>query len=98
MTAFSELGIAPPTKGLIGDKIKIGRVLNKLITVTDYEIKPSKVKPTDKCLHLQFSLGESKHVLFTGSANLIGMMSQVSKSKLPITTTIIEDNDRYLFQ
>lgn len=96
MNRFKDMGITAPAKGFTGDKIKIDRVLNREITVHDYKIKPSK-HGDGKCLYLQISLGENKHVLFTGSTGLLDMIQQVPQEKFPFITTIVRENERYEF-
>lgn len=98
MKQFKEFGITPSTKGFIGDKIKIDRILNKKITVHEYRIEESKYqKGNGKCLHMQIQLGENKHVVFTGSAALQDVISRVPKAEFPFETTIVKDNDRFEF-
>lgn len=69
---FKDFGIKPALQSLTGDKIKMERILNREIKVYDYRIEDSKFK--GKCLYLQISIGESKHVVFTGSMVLIEMI------------------------
>ena len=98
MDSFKSFGIKPQTKSFEGDKIKIDKVLNKLIVVEDYKIEPSKFdKGNGKCLFLQIVVDNSKRVLFTGSTNLMEMIQQVPKEKMPFDTTIIKENDRFEF-
>ncbi len=99
MYQFNQFNIKAPSKGFEGDKIKIERILNREIVVHDFKIEKSKVKTyqEDRCLHVQISLNGQKHVLFTGSACLIEQIEQVSKSNFPFTTTIIKDNQKFIF-
>lgn len=73
------------------------KILDKQIIVHDYDIKPSKFGDSDKCLHIQISLNDKKHVVFTGSQYLMDTLERVGKSKLPFTTTIIEEEKRFEF-
>ncbi|PQJ09520.1 hypothetical protein CJD36_019980 [Flavipsychrobacter stenotrophus] len=91
MKTFSELNIKSEREHFTGDKVKIGKVLNKQIVVHDYKIQNSKY--TDKCLHLQIEVNNSKHVVFTGSKHLIDVIQKVSKDNFPISTTIVENDD-----
>jgi hypothetical protein len=95
MKQFKDFSIKPAQQGFIGDKIKITKVLNKKIAVHDYKVENSKYE--GECLHLQISIGETKHVLFTGSMVLMDAIEQIPKNELPFTTTIVQDNDRYEF-
>lgn len=98
MNKFSQFGIAPTINSLVGDKIKINRILNREITVTDYRIEDSKYGASgSKCLYIQFSLGEQQHVAFTGSKPLIEMIQLVPKKDFPFTTTIVKVDQRYEF-
>lgn len=96
MKKFSQFDIKISSKGFLGDKIKIQKILNREIIVHHYIIGDSKVFK-GKCLQLQISLNETKHVLFTGSSGLLEAITQVPDSAFPFTTTIIEENDRYIF-
>ena len=101
MFKFSELGITPTLMDenklkLVGEKIKIDKILNKEIVIHGYKMKDSKY--TEKCLCLQILLGDTKRVIFTGSKKLIDLISQVGEEKFPISTTIIrEDDDSFTF-
>lgn len=46
MNQFKELGIEPSTPGLSGDKIKIKKVLNREIVVSEYRIEVLALTPT----------------------------------------------------
>jgi hypothetical protein len=97
---FSDFGIKPVSQGLTGDKVKIDRVLNKEITVTDYRIVDSKFtdKGNGKCLHLQIEIDNTQRVIFTGSATLMEMIQRVPKSDFPFTVTIVRENERFEFR
>lgn len=98
MNAFKDFGIKTQVKSFEGDKIKIDRILNKVISVEAYKIELSKFdKGTGKCLSLQILVDSSKRVVFTGSANLMEMIEQVPKDKFPFNTTIIKENERFEF-
>ena len=98
MKKFSEFGIAPTINSLVGDKIKIERILNREITVTDFRIEDSKYGDAgSKCLYIQFNMGGQQHVVFTGSKPLIETIQLVPKSSFPFVTTIIKVDQRYEF-
>ncbi len=95
MKNFKELGIKSEAKGFVGDKIKINKILNREIVVTDYRIAPSPY--TEKRLDLQIELNGTKYVVFTGSKHLIELIVQVAKEDFPFKTTIVQENERYEF-
>ena len=100
MNSFDQFNIKITKKGFEGDKIKMSKILNREITVHDYKIEDSKVfkdRGSGKCLHLQISFNNEKHIVFTGASGLIEMIEQVPKDKFPFTTTIIQDNERFKF-
>jgi len=98
MKTFKDFNITPSVDGFTGDKIKTDRILNRQIVVHDYKIEDSKYgEPGKKCLHLQISIGETKHVVFTGSKTLINLIQQVSKQDMPFKATVIKDNERLIF-
>jgi hypothetical protein len=100
MKRFDEFNIKAPEKGFIGDKIKIARILDREIIVLDFKIEDSKHfldKGNGKCLHLQISINDEKHIVFTGSCGLIETIIQVPKEDFPFTTIIRKENDRFKF-
>lgn len=102
MNRFSQFNIKSPVKGFEGSKIKMARILNREIVVHAYRIEDSKVqafkeKGTGKCLHLQISLENDMHVVFTSSSGLMETIQMVPDDKLPFTTIIVEENDRFKF-
>lgn len=102
MNRFSQFNIKSPQKGFEGDKVKIERILNKEIIIHEYRIEESKIKAyrergSEKCLYLQISVNDELHVVFTSSAALIDMISQVPQSGFPFMTVIIKENGRLKF-
>lgn len=97
MKKFSEFGIKTISDSFTGDKIKIDRVMNRLITVCDYRLEDSKFGEGKKCLFIQIELDGDKRVIFTGSRNLMDMIERVPKPEFPFEATIIKDNDRLIF-
>ena len=97
MNQFKDLGIQKPPECFTGDKISIDRLFNREINVHDYRITDSKVKENTKYLQLQISIGETMHVVFTGSLMLMDIIKKVDKSKLPFSTRIVKENRRYDF-
>lgn len=97
MTAFKDLGIKAELSTFTGDKIKIDKLLNAEISVLDYKIEDSKVKPGTKLLILQLTKSGTKHVLFTGSTILMQMIQKVPIDKYPFTTTIIKESEHLEF-
>lgn len=95
MYQFKDFRIKNESNGFEGDKIKIERILNREITVHEHRIEQSKFK--GRCLWLQISIGQQKHVVFTGSENLMQQIAQVPDDGYPFNTTIIKDNERYKF-
>jgi hypothetical protein len=100
MKRFEEFNIKTAAKGFEGDKIKIAKILDREILIHDYKIEDSKHfkdRGNGKCLHLQISLNNEKHIVFTGATGLIETITQVPKEDFPFITTIREENDRYKF-
>jgi RNA-directed DNA polymerase len=96
MKKFNELNIKLTTNSFVGDKIKIAKILNKQIIIHDFKVTKSKFN-TDECLHLQIELNGNKHVVFTGSKILMNMILKVEKLDFPFVSTIVEENESYLF-
>lgn len=98
MRHFKDFGIKPASKSFVGDKIKIERVLNREIIIHDFKIEDSKYeRGCKKCLHLQISIADTKHVVFTGSAVLMELIEKVPEDYFPFSTTIKKENDRFEF-
>lgn len=100
MNSFKQFNIKTPAKGFEGDKIKMAKILNREIVIHDFKVEPSKCfkeKGSGKCLQIQLSVNNTKHVVFTSSSGLIEAIQHVPKDGFPFTTTIIEENDRFMF-
>jgi hypothetical protein len=100
MKKFSQFKIEVTSKCFVGDKIKMAKILNREIIVHDFKLGDSKIfldRGTGKCLQLQISVNEEKHILFTSSIGLIEAIQQVPADDFPFTATIIEENDRFKF-
>lgn len=102
MNRFSQFDIKVPEKGLTGNKIKITKILNKEIVIHHFKVVDSKIeefkkKGTGKCLHMQISFNNEMHVVFTSGTALIEVIQQIPLDKFPFASTIIEENDRYIF-
>ncbi|WP_017258424.1 hypothetical protein [Pedobacter arcticus] len=95
MKTFKDFNITVAHSAFTGDKIKISKILNREITVSDYKIDDSKFK--GKCLCLQIELNGTAHVVFTSSIILMEAIKQVPKDGMPFKTTIIQENERYEF-
>lgn len=97
MKRFSELGI-PATNLMVGDKVKISKIINVEIEVLSFKIKESKYKDKgDRCLYLQINYRGEKAVVFTGSSVLIKQIEQVPADAFPFTTTIKKEGEHYEF-
>lgn len=99
MNTLKQLGIK--SKNLTGDKIDITSVLDKEITVIDYRTKDSKYSRDGTCLTLQILFEGNTHVIFSGSAVLLGDLEKVPISDFPFTTTIIKvviDNKKFFLK
>lgn len=101
MNRFADLNIKPAASAvMIGDKIKIERILNKEIIVHSFKIEKSvyEGKGSGKCLYLQIELSGEKRVVFTSSNVLMDMIQQIPENKFPVSTTITkQDNGAYQF-
>jgi hypothetical protein len=95
MKTFKEFNIKIENKGLNGEKIRVKKILNREIVVTDFIVKDSKYH--GKCLYLQLESDNNKHVLFTGSKILLEAIEKVPKERFPFKTTIVMDGDRLQF-
>jgi hypothetical protein len=102
MNSFSQFNIKIESQSFEGDKIKMSKILNREIVVHHFKLEDSKVKSfqekgSGKCLHLQISFDNRKHVVFTSSVGLIEVIQKIPETGFPFTTIIVEENDRYMF-
>jgi hypothetical protein len=102
MNSFKSFQIKEPERGFEGKKIKISKIMNLEITVLDFKLEDSKIeefraKGTKKCLHMQILLNDEKRVVFTSASYLIDVIQQIPKEGFPFTTTIKEENERFIF-
>lgn len=97
MNNFKDFGIKTKNKSFTGEKIDIERVFNIEISVEDFKIEDSTAKPGTKRLTLQIIKSDEKRIIFTGSKNLMEMISEVPKDKFPFTTKILKNEKRFEF-
>lgn len=99
MTEFSELGISVETNAFIGDKVKMSKILNTKIEVQKFKIEESKFKENGngKRLVLQILWKSEMHIVFSGSLTLQNAILRVPINKFPFTTTIIKQDECYVF-
>lgn len=96
MKRFRDFGIKADYKGFIGDKIKISKVLNREIIIHDFKIEDSKFD--GKRLDMQIQIGDTMHVLWTGSIVLMSMIQKIPRADFPFIATIVRENECYEFQ
>lgn len=94
MKRYSEF--ATKRQHMIGDKIKIEKILGKEIAILSYRISPSIVKEDTNCLAMQIEVANEKRIIFTSSTIL---MEEIEKYKdnLPFLTTIEKIDRFYIF-
>jgi hypothetical protein len=100
MNRFNQFNIKVTTKHFEGDKIKMSKILNKEIIIHDFRIEDSKCfqdRGTGKCLYLQITFNDEKRIVFTSSGYLIEAIQQIPEEGFPFATTIIQENERFIF-
>jgi len=99
MKRFGELGITAPKKGFVGNKIKMGKILNKEVKILSYAIEPSnfKDKAEGERLALQLEVDGEKRIAWSGSSYLKEMIQKVPESNFPFLTTIKEVDEHHEF-
>jgi hypothetical protein len=96
MKKFSEFGVKPPEKGFTGDSITMNKILNRVIVIEAFKFEDSKFNQ-GKRLTLQLKLGDRNHILWTSSQVLMEMIKKVPTESFPFETTIIEEDERFMF-
>lgn len=81
---------------LVGEKVRLGEVLDQEIVVTDFRIIKSKHREGGECLQLQIRWGERVCVLFSGSVVLIHQV-QFAADKMPFSATITKVDKYFSF-
>lgn len=97
MKRFSDFNVVAPEKTFDGEKIKIFKILNREIKVLNYRLVDSKFKQSQQRLDLHIELDGAKYIVFTGSVNLIKMITQIEKVDLPFLTVIEKDGESFKF-
>jgi hypothetical protein len=101
MKKFSEFGIKSSQGPFDGRKIQFSEIFNVPIVVKDYKIEESKFSgknKSDKRLQLAIVVNGENCIAFSGSDNLMNMISQVPQESFPFETIIKKrDNKRIEF-
>lgn len=88
MKKFSDFGIdTMPVTAIVGDKIKIDRVLNRPIKIHAIVFAPSDFG--GERMDMQIELNGEKRLLRTSSQNLMYQGKKVPKDGFPFDTTIV---------
>lgn len=94
--SFKELGLQMPEEGFVGEKIAMTKILNKQIVVHKFKIDPSKHNEGNY-MKMQISIDSNKRVVFTGGSILMDLIQKIDEKDFPFTTTIVEEDERYIF-
>ena len=90
---FSDFAVED--KPLVGEKIKIEEILNKLILVTAYRQDKSKFTK-DEYTTIQFDFESKPRILFTGS-KVLGRQIKKYADRIPFETVITKPAKYYTF-
>jgi hypothetical protein len=93
---FSDFAIAE-SGPFSGEKIGIEDVLDKEVVVTDFAVRPSKIKKNagEDCLYLQLKMNGRTRMMITGSKVLMKQI-KTYQSHIPFAARIIRKNKKYL--
>lgn len=100
MNSFSQFDTKITTKGFDGDKVKMAKILDREIIVHHFKIEDSKIykeRGSGKCLKLQITFNDEKHIVFTSGICLIEVIQQIPEDGFPFTTTVVKENERLKF-
>lgn len=81
-----------------GDKIKIEQVVDRLIDVLDFEVRPSDKKPNTDYLKMQIRFEGRKRFVGGGYQFLCDFLKKVDKRFLPLENCIIREKRGYYFE
>ena len=95
---------APEAAGVIHSDLQKGfiraevmKYLELVVLGEESKVKEFKEKGSGKCLHLQIEINSEKRIVFTSSSGLLDAIEQIPEEGFPFTTTVIRDNDRFMF-
>ncbi len=100
MSKFSDFNIKPEPKSIIvGDKIKMKKVIGVPIVILFYKIGPSDYadKGNGLRLDMQIEMDGTKYLLRTSSIQLQDMIKKVPATGFPVDTIIVEDGESFKF-
>lgn len=81
---------------LVGDKKRLGEILNRDIVITDFRVFKSKHQDSGECLQIQFLMDNNVFVLFSGSIVLISQIRDAA-GQIPFRTQITKIDKYYSF-
>lgn len=81
-----------------GDKIKIEQVVDRVIDVLDFEVRPSDKKPNTDYLKMQIRFEGRKRFIGGGYQFLCDFLKKVDKKFLPLENCIIREKRGYYFE
>jgi len=98
MKDFGEFNIKPKSKGFVGEKVSINKILNVPIVVEAFKTGPSKFEGKSDRLDMQILFENKQRVVFVSSASLIEMIKSVPDNGFPFKARIVkEDSGRLVF-
>lgn len=99
MNNFSDFDIKPNPSKIVGDKIKIKKIIGQPVIIHHYKIVPSDFpdKGNGMRLDAQIEVDGTKHLLRTSSTQLQEMITQIPVTGFPIKTIIQPDGESFKF-
>lgn len=97
MKDFKDFGIKILTKGLIGEKVSIAKLINVPMEVISFKLTPSKFEGKSTCLNMQVKHSNENRVVFISAKYLIEQLKEVPEDGFPFKTTIELKNGRLEF-
>lgn len=100
MNNFADFNIKPkPRSIIVGDKIKIKKVIGIPILILFYKIVKSDYadKGNGLRLDMQIEMDGTKYLLRTSSIQLQDMIQDIPDDGFPVKTTILEDGESFKF-
>lgn len=79
-----------------GTKVRLDKILNREILVTDFRVTKSKHHPGQDCLQIQFFVDNDVFIAFTGSSVLMDQITSVGEN-IPFRATVVKIDRYYSF-
>ncbi len=94
--AFSDISDGNDFGAIPGRKIRVNEILGREITITGFQLAPSRKKQDSDYLTIQFLMDDELYIIWTGSVVLRRILEKYS-NQLPFRATIVRAGEALVF-